>query len=289
MTEPSPHQKKLLTFQRNEITEHHIYARLARVAKGAENRQVLQKIADDELRHYHEWKKHTGCDVAPSRWAILKYGIASHLLGFTFSIKLMEQAEEAAQIQYRSMLEELNVAHIIDDEKNHEQELIGMLNEERLQYTGSIVLGLNDALVELTGALAGLTFALQNTKLIALTGTITGFAAALSMGVSEYLSTQSEDNGQNPVKASIYTGCAYALTVIFLIAPYLVFDSFYTCLLFTLTIALLIVAAFSYYISVVREVSFKKRFLEMAGLSLSVAGISFLIGMALRKFMGIEV
>jgi VIT1/CCC1 family predicted Fe2+/Mn2+ transporter len=164
-----------------------------------------------------------------------------------------------------------------------------MLDEERLRYVGSIVLGLNDALVELTGALAGLTFALQNTKLIALTGSITGLAAALSMAVSEYLSTKSEDSGQNPVKASVYTGTAYVLTVVSLIAPYLLFSSYYLCLAVTLTIALLIVAAFNYYISVVNEVPFKQRFVEMAGLSLGVSAISFLIGLVLRKFIGVEV
>lgn len=61
----------------------------------------------------------------------------------------------------------------------------GLLDEERLRYTGSTVLGLNDALMELTGVLAGLTLALRDTKLIVLTGAITGIAAVLSMGVSE--------------------------------------------------------------------------------------------------------
>jgi len=281
--------KKLLLFQRNEITEHHIYNRLAQYAGDEKNRRILEKIAKDEKRHYHEWKAHTGRDVAPSRWTILKYSIISRLMGFTFAIKLMEAGEDAAQENYRHILEELEITHIIDDENDHEQELIEMLDEERLRYVGSIVLGLNDALVELTGALAGLTFALQNTKLIALTGTITGLAAALSMGVSEYLSTKSEDSGQNPVKASVYTGTAYVLTVAALITPYLIFTSYYLCLAVTLTIALMIVAFFNYYISVVNAVSFRKRFLEMAGLSLGVAAISFLIGVALRHFTGIEV
>ena len=280
---------KLVQFQRNEITEHHIYLRLARQAKDENNRRILEKIARDEMRHYHEWKVHTGKDVSPSKPTILFYACISRLLGFTFAIKLMEAGEDAAQESYRHILEELEIDHIIDDEQDHEQELIGMLDEERLRYVGSIVLGLNDALVELTGALAGLTFALQNTRLIALTGCITGLAAALSMAVSEYLSTKSEGSGQNPVKASVYTGTAYVLTVVSLIAPYLLFSSYYACLAATLSIALLIVAAFNYYISVVNEVSFRKRFLEMAGLSLGVSAISFLIGVILRRFAGIDI
>jgi VIT1/CCC1 family predicted Fe2+/Mn2+ transporter len=49
------------------------------------------------------------------------------------------------------------------------------------------------------------------------------------------------------------------------------------------------VAAFNYYISVVNEVSFRKRFLEMAGLSLGVSAISFLIGVLLRTFIGVDI
>lgn len=281
--------RKLLLFQRNEITEHHIYLKLARRMENGDNRRILERIAADEMRHYEEWKEHTGKDVAPSRLKILQFEVISRLLGFTFAIRQMEAGEDQAQDNYREVLNELDISHIIDDENDHEQKLIGMLDEERLRYVGSIVLGLNDALVELTGALAGLTFALQNTKLIALTGTITGLAAALSMGVSEYLSTKAEDAGQNPVKASVYTGTAYVLTVLALITPYLIFTSYYLCLAVTLSIALLIVACFNYYISVVNEVSFRKRFLEMAGLSLGVSAISFLIGVALRHFTGIEV
>jgi VIT1/CCC1 family predicted Fe2+/Mn2+ transporter len=44
-------------------------------------------------------------------------------------------------------------------------------------YLGSIVLGLNDALVELTGVLAGLTLALQNSEIILINAilVITGY------------------------------------------------------------------------------------------------------------------
>lgn len=280
----------VLTYQQNEITEHHVYLRLARMAKGEKNRRILENIAKDELRHYQEWKLHTGRDIAPRKWTIFKYTLINQLLGFTFAIKLMEKGEASAQINYEKVLDEVGMSRsIIEDEQLHEEELIEMLDEERLRYIGSIVLGLNDALVELTGALAGLTLALQNTKLIALTGSITGLAAALSMATSEYLSTKSEPHGQNPLKASVYTGSAYVMTVVLLILPYLIFDNFYVCLSIALGTGILIIAAFNYYISVAQEVPFKKRFLEMAGLSLAVAAISFLIGWALRTFTGIEV
>jgi VIT1/CCC1 family predicted Fe2+/Mn2+ transporter len=152
-----------------------------------------------------------------------------------------------------------------------------------------MVLGLNDALVELTGALAGLTLALQDTQLIALTGSITGIAAALSMGASEYLSTKSEETEKNPVRASTYTGAAYLSTVLILILPYLVFQNYYLCLALTLAGAVLIIALFNYYISVAKDVPFRARFMEMAGLSLGVAAFSFLMGFLMRSVLGVEV
>jgi VIT1/CCC1 family predicted Fe2+/Mn2+ transporter len=141
---------------------------------------------------------------------------------------------------------------ILAEENQHEAALLELLDEERLRYTGSIVLGLNDALVELTGALAGLTLALQDTRLIALTGSITGIAAALSMGSSEYLSTKAEKTVKNPLRASIYTGVAYLVTVLLLIGPYLFLENYYLCLGCVLAEAVLIIALFNYYISVAR-------------------------------------
>jgi len=290
MTISKEMQQKLLIYQRNEITEHHIYAKLARAIKSPENQRILEEIANDELRHYGDWRKHTQQDVKPDKLKIWKYYLISRIFGFTFGIKLMEQGEEDAQENYeqlRGIIEE--AATIIRDENEHEDALIELLDEERLRYTGSIVLGLNDALVELTGALAGLTFALQNTRLIALTGLITGIAAALSMGASEYLSTQSEETVKNPVRASIYTGSAYVVTVFVLILPYLVLENLYDCLACTLAAAVLIIGFFNYYISVAKGVPFKRRFFEMTGLSLGVAALSFFIGFIIRSFLGVDI
>jgi VIT1/CCC1 family predicted Fe2+/Mn2+ transporter len=283
-------RQKLLAYQKNEITEHHIYTMLAKAVKSPENRRVLEEIANDELRHYGDWRTHTQQDVKPDKLKIWKYYLISRILGFTFGVKLMERGEEAAQDSYEQLRGTIQEAEaILRDENEHEAALLELLDEERLRYTGSIVLGLNDALVELTGALAGLTLALQDTKLIALTGLITGIAAALSMGASEYISIKSEETAKNPVRASMYTGGAYVVTVLILMLPYLILENFYVCLGCTLAAAVLIIAFFNYYISVAKDVPFKRRFLEMTGLSLGVAALSFLVGFMMRSFLGVDV
>lgn len=283
-------REKLLVYQQNEITEHYIYIKLAKAIKPSQNRLVLEEIAKDELQHYRFWRTLTQQDVNPNKIKIWIYYLISRIFGFTFGIKLMERGEGDAQKNYEQLREIIpEAAAIAQNENDHEKALINLLDEERLRYISSIVLGLNDALVELTGALAGFTLALQDTNLIALTGSITGIAAALSMGASEYLSTKSEETVKNPVRASIYTGCAYVVTVIILILPYLILENFYVCLGLTLTSAILIIAIFNYYISVAKDVAFKNRFLEMAGLSLGVAAISFIIGLILRSFVGVDI
>ncbi|QHI68575.1 VIT1/CCC1 transporter family protein [Tichowtungia aerotolerans] len=283
-------KRQFRSFQRDEITEYHIYRRLAQKTKNEANRRILLQIAEDELRHYNEWKTVTETDVRPNSSKVRKYAWITRLLGLTFGVKLMEAGEAGAQQNYSEYEAVFAPAgQMAAEENDHEQELINLLDEERLQYTGSVVLGLNDALVELTGALAGLTLALRDTGLIALTGSITGIAAAFSMAASEYLSTKSEDTEKHPAKASVYTGVAYIFTVIILIIPYLIFQNYFVCLGVTLALGIGIIAAFNYYISVAKDLNFRKRFIEMTGLSLGVAAISFLIGFLLRHFTGIEI
>jgi len=290
MNVPDDIRRRLLVFQKNEITEHHIYRKLAQTIKSPENRRILESIADDELRHYRGWREYTQQDVEPDKLKIWKYYLISRIFGFTFGVKLMEEGEEAAQDSYGQVQEIIAEADAIAyNESEHEKVLLGMLDEERLRYTGSMVLGLNDALMELTGVLAGLTLALRNTKLIALTGAITGVAAALSMGASEYLSTKTEEDGRSPLRASFYTIGAYVVTVLILIFPYLVLKNYYISLVYTLVGAVLIIAVFTYYISVARDLPFKRHFLEMAGLSFAVAGFSFLVGYIMRTFLGVDV
>ena len=281
---------QLLKFQRLEITEHHIYQRLSKIVKPESNSKILEKIAQDELRHSQNWKKYTGEEVKPDTFAIWKYTLISRLFGFTFGIKLMERGEEKAQVNYGELRQVVpNIDDWIRDENAHEQSLIEMLDEDLLQYAGSVVLGLSDALVELTGALAGLTLAFQNTNIVALSGLITGIAAAMSMASSEYLSTRSEKTAKQPVRAAVYTGITYILTVTILILPYLLFQNYYLDLALALISAVLIIAIFNYYISVAKDEPFRKRFFEMAGLCLGVAAFSFIIGYLIRQLLGINI
>jgi VIT1/CCC1 family predicted Fe2+/Mn2+ transporter len=283
-------RKQLIIAQRNEITEYHIYMRLAKSIKDAGNSAVLTKIATEELHHYHIWKNYTGRDVNPDLWHIRKFYWISRVFGLTFGVKLMEKGEESAQLNYSEIAGEIPEANEIGREEiEHENQLIAFLKEDKLQYIGSIVLGLNDALVEILGTLAGLTFALQNTKLVALAGIITGIAGALSMSSSEYLSAKSEGKHEGALKSAIFTGIAYLVAVVFLVAPYLIFTSPFVALVVAVLDSILVVFVYSYYISVANDEPFKRRFSEMVILSTVVGLISFGLGYLVRVLFGIDV
>ena len=281
----------MLSFQKDEITSAKIYDYFSKIVKDKQEQETLQRISQDELSHAKIWQQYTGKELKPNLIKVFWYKILVWILGYTFVIKSLELHEFEGITALNRLKKEIpEIEHIIKQEEEHEKKLISMLNEERLNYVGAMVLGLNDALVELTGTIAGLTFVLMNTTLIAMAGIITGIAATLSMAASNYLAERADGNPK-ALKASFYTGLAYLFTVIFLVAPYLIFPTtmFVPALICMIGIVVFLVFVFNYYIATVKSEPFWSKFLEMAAISLSVALISFLIGLLAKMGFGIEI
>ena len=283
--------EKIYQQQKLELTDHFIYLELAGLTEDKENAKILREIAAHELEHYYFSKNVTGKEAIPDQRRIKKYRHLAKTFGLSFALRFMEQREVVASEFYDSISESYPEAlRVKQDEEKHEERLIGILNDYRLTYAGAIVLGLNDALVEFTGTLAGLTFAFANNLIVGSTGLVMGVAASLSMAASGYLASK-EDNQEetNPVTSAIYTGSAYIITVVFLVLPYFLLSNPFLALGIMLVITIGIIASYTYYISVAKAISFKKRFVEMALISLGVAVISFGIGMLIKHVFGIEV
>ena len=282
-------RRRLIRLQRMERTEMEVYRRLAKREKNDGNKIILEKISKQENNHYDLLKEKTGVDVNFSKIRVYFHVITSIFLGLTFSLKLMEKTEQNAAREYR----DLGYDDIAKEEDEHERELLSLLEEDALNYLSSIILGLSDALVELTGALAGLTFAFQELRIVALAGLVTGISASFSMAASEFLATKEEKSNRSPIKAALFTGSAYIITVFLLVIPYLLLsdnseiilglEPHIQALIITFVIGLLIIALFNFYVSVAQDKSFNRRFIEMVIILLIVTLISFLIGLALRE------
>ncbi|HNR66134.1 MAG TPA: VIT1/CCC1 transporter family protein [Atribacterota bacterium] len=278
--------------QQDELVGEQVYGILAKLTKDTHNSKILARISNEEKKHAEIFKQYTKTDLPVDRFKVFFYVFISRVFGLTFGIKLQEKGEQEAQKNYKEMLKVIpEMKEIIEDEEKHEIELINMIYEEKLSYMSSVVLGLNDALVELTGALAGFTLSVQNSRIIAFLGLITGISASLSMAASEYLSTKAEQDPEaqkRAGKSALYTGIAYILTVIALIIPYFLSSNYILSLIATVIVALTIIFVFNYYISVANDYDFKRRFAEMALISMGVAALSFLIGHLVNTFLGFE-
>ncbi len=271
--------RSILQVQQNEITDYHIYHKLASRIRDPHNRQVLEQIGRDELGHYNLWKQYSQQDVSPKRLRIWFFYLLARTFGLNFAIKLMEQGEEMAQVTYGGLAGSLPAAaQVRSDESGHEVKLMEMIDEDRFKYVGAVIRGLNESVVEITAIIAGLSLVLADNGLIALAGIITGSAMSLSLGATEYLATEAEEGHLRPFKAALYTGFAAAITVTLLISPYLALQETYTALGVMIGIGLLIMLFFNYYVAVARNISFWKRFGKMGLIAAAIASFTFLIG-----------
>ncbi len=106
--------RMMIQCQQAEITEYHIYHRLAAIADSKHNREILENIAADELRHYRALEAETGAEVKASRWKVCFYYWMARILGLTFSLRLMEYGrtwpEKLPHCRRRPALSERNRA-----------------------------------------------------------------------------------------------------------------------------------------------------------------------------------
>jgi VIT1/CCC1 family predicted Fe2+/Mn2+ transporter len=274
--------------QQQEMDSSAIYTRIAQRTTG-HNQKALFQLAHDEMKHAAVWATYTNKNLKANRLRVFWIALLTQLLGFTFMVKYLEKGETNDIAIYTQLKSEIPLAaQILSDEVEHEKLLMDMLDEERLKYVGAMVLGMNDALVELTGALAGFTFAMQNTRIVALAGLITGISATLSMAASSYLSSKADGNA-DALKSSLYTGAMYLVTVALMVTPFLIFpnDMAIPALGCMFAIVVAIIFAFNFYISVAKDLPFKQRFTEMLVLCIIVTGVSFAIGTVFKSVLGI--
>lgn len=276
--------------QQDELNSAVLYERVAQNTKNDKERETLLSIAKDERKHAAAFEKYSNRQRKPNYFRIRLFLLVQYLLGYTFLIKFLEYGERRGIHSYQSEIEQIpELKQVVADEERHEKVLMNLLDEERLHYIGDIILGMNDALVELTGSLAGYTLAMQNSKVIAMAGLITGISATLSMAGSGYLSAREEES-KNAVKSTVIIGLSYLITVVFLIIPYLIFpaSAYLWALAVTVLIALLIIAGFNFYLSVAKDRPFGKGFWSMALISIGVAIISFVVGYVVKHVLGIS-
>src|SRR3989344_6578158 len=168
----------------NQYTGYIIYKELAQSESSPEFKKILQNLARHESNHFQFWKQFattTHFSISPfKRWV---YRMVRKIFGLTFTVRFLERHEKELINQYQHFLHEVKdpklkkqVQTIIEQEQQNERLLIGHIKEEKVEFISSIVLGLSDGLIEITGALVGFALAFGVNSMVALTGSITGIA-----------------------------------------------------------------------------------------------------------------
>jgi len=277
----------------DELLDHELYARLAARERNERNRKLLEELARDELRHHLFWSKLAG-SVRLGLGDRLKLRLLftlSMLAGKTFTIKLLERGEAATVGEYRRAAAELGgelaaeLARVIEDEERHESGLAGSLDELVVRQLGSIALGVSDAIIELTGVLAGFAGYTGSPLQVAAAGLIVGVSAALSMAAAAY-SQAKHERGKSPRTAAAFTGLFYMLTVLALVAPLLLGVPVTIGVALSLACALAILAAFSFYSAVVMERPFLREYLENAAVIIAVSLVGYAFGQIVKELTG---
>lgn len=283
--------KKALIQQQNEINDHLLYTALADIQKDEANKKIFQKIAKEERSHYEFWVKITNQELKAQTFVVFWYTLLVKILGVSFALKSLEKREAGAEEFYKELFEIYPEAkNIYEQEEAHEYQLINMLNDTKLVYAGAVVLGMNDALVELTGTLSGIAFAFEKTLVVGITGLIMGIAASLSMAGSAFLeANENPDPAIKPFVYSLYTGVSYILTTLFLVVPFFLFHTMSYALVMMFIFALVAILSYNFYISVAKDLDFMTRVLQMSAITFGVAVISFFIGYIVRNYFGIEI
>ncbi|MBW3538475.1 VIT1/CCC1 transporter family protein [Candidatus Parcubacteria bacterium] len=282
-------------FAQKEYRNYLAFTELAKTEPNPEFKLVLEQLAELENGHYRFWQRHAQAPAPGLRsWQLKLLVLSRRLLGLTFTVKFLEMLEGDLVEQAREHLfteghpDRKQIEEIIYVEEPQEQKLIRQIREERVEFTGSIVLGLNDGLIELSGALTGFLFAFRDHLTVALAGIILGISASLSMASSAYLQARQE-RGKNPLKAGLYTGLAYIIVVVLLVAPFGLSRDNLTSLAAMIAVVLAIVLGLSFYTAVIFSRNFYRSFSEMLLFSVGTAFVTFLIGSAARALLGVEV
>ncbi|HUC01897.1 MAG TPA: VIT1/CCC1 family protein [Candidatus Paceibacterota bacterium] len=280
-------EQEFILNAQNELTENIIYHRLALMERNPANRAALERLSAQEKTHYEFWKsllpEAEGARIR-ARWRTVSWiWIMRTLFGVTFITKLLETHENDAVQKYESIMGSIpadrkqRFAEIIEDERSHERALIAQLKEKRVSYMGFIVLGLADAIVEITGVHAGFLGVTGSTLIAGVAGVIVGFAAAISMGSAGYLQAK-----QDPEKSALLSGfitwASYFCSVILLALPYFLIRVMVPAFIISTSVGIVLVAGFTFYGAIVFDRKFWREFGETVGLMLATALATFLLG-----------
>ncbi len=304
-------------FLQDEISDYRLYDAISKREKNKSLKKLVSRLRNTELKHARVWASFLGKKdlekvkmPLSARIRLVTYPIIRMFLGIAFVTKLLERNESKGLEEYKELVEKgrleknriTKIKEIIKDEEEHERVLLKQTekHEARLEYTKSIVFGMNDGLVEILAVIAGLAMVSTSSTIVAISGIIVGVSGTLSMAAGAYVSSKSEKVVEKsldqsggfdtkPSKEAYYTGLFYFMGALVATYPFILGSSGYIGILESVISVAIVLSIASTLIAIISDTSIKFRVLEMLAVSLGAAAVTSLIGFAVRIGLGIVI
>ena len=276
---------------KDEFTDYTVYLALSKYERNPKFRETLAGLGETERVHYEFWRKYApDTRVSAARLRVYSVQLLRLLLGLTFTMKFLERHEGVIVRRYKQVErfipaeDRSRFDQMVADEEHHENSLMGGIEEGRVKYMAFIVLGLADAVVEVSAIHAGSLGIYRRTEIAGLAGIIAGMAASIAMASAAYAQAQQGFSG-SAKKSAIYTGVSYLITAVLLAFPYFLTQTQYIALASSLIVGMVLVALITYYDTVISERVFRRQFIELAGIILGATAALYLIGLVIGNYV----
>ncbi len=254
----------------DEFSDHTLYERLSKTVD-ADNpyAEVLKQLSATELRHYEFWRKYVpGEEPKLAKLKLYWTLFLRRFLGLTFATRYLDRHEANVVSEYEGLAglipepDRPAFDEMVADEKEHEKAFAMKVESSAVRYISFVVLGLADALVEISGIHAGSLGFYDKTEIAGLAGVIAGGAASLAMASAAYAQAKQGFKGSAKLSAT-YTGISYFVTAIMLATPYFLTANMVLAMASSLAFAVVILAVTTWYSIVIQAKPFMKDFLEI--------------------------
>ncbi|MDE1853136.1 MAG: hypothetical protein KGI38_05220 [Thaumarchaeota archaeon] len=281
----------------DEWSDYTLYDRLSKtVDPRSPFAEVLNELSATEHRHFEFWKKYVPAEEPKLAKAKLHWVLfLRRFLGLTFATRYLDRHEANVVSEYQGLAGMIPDAdkpafdEMVADEREHEKAFALKVESSAVAYISFVVLGLADALVEISGIHAGWLGLFEKTEIAGLAGVIAGGAASLAMASAAFAQAKQGFKGSAKLSA-VYTGVSYFITAVILAAPYFLTSNMIFALGSSLTLAVVILAITTWYSIVIQEKPFLKDFLEILAILFATTVVVFALGTAVSTaFPGIKV
>ena len=278
-------------FAKHKYRDFAVYKTLAATEPHENFKKILEEFTAHEHEDYLFWRTLAKEKrVGVNKLELLFFKAVRKTFGPVFTVRVLEARAKRLVEKYHAYLGRVTdaelhrqISRVVEHEARHERALIGALKETSVTFLSNAVAGLNNGLVELTGALVGFSFALGDHFLIAGAGVIIGISASLSMASSAYMQARYDEH-RNPRKAGICIGLACLAVAVFLVAPFFIFKEVFLALGILFAVVFVVINALSFYSAIL----FQRKFIRQAGelfiASIGVGAVALVIGSLFRIF-----